>query len=155
MGAVAVAVGCGGLFATLVGIRYSPQLTMTDGVSKAAVVLFYSVDLLGRLATLLFGLGLLCRSRRAWNAAIAYFGIQLVNPLGAAVVLPFVSAGVRSGGSSIRYWLVSSYLSTAANGLGVLLVLVLLTRPPVRDWIEHWSSGGVSGRDGTSGGRGE
>jgi len=155
VGIIVVAVASGGLLATLVGIRNSPQWAMNDGLSRVAAVLFYAVDLTGRLATLLFGVAVVCRSRRAWNAAVAYFGIQLINPLGAMVFLPFVSAGLRSAGTPVRYWLVSGYLSTAANGLGALLMLVLLTRPPVRNWMEHWSCGGVPGGGGTSGGERE
>jgi hypothetical protein len=147
VGVAALAVGCGGLCATLIGVRHAPQWATTDGVARVATVLHYLVQFVGHLATALFGVALLCRSRQAWNAAAAYFGVQLVNPLAAALLLPFASAGIRSG-SSVAYWLVSGYLSTAANGLGALLVVVLLTRPPVRHWVEHWSSGGVPVGDG-------
>src|SRR3954469_19990162 len=79
VGIIVVAVASGGLLATLVGIRNSPQWAMNDGLSRAAAVLFYAGDLTGRTESLLFGVAVGCRSRRAWKAAVAYFGIQLIN----------------------------------------------------------------------------
>lgn len=142
-GVAGLAAGCGGMFATLLTVWATHEWFAANAASQIMIALtHHSIEFLGRLAIALFGLALLRRSPRAWQAAVAFFSVRLINPLLAAVLLPFAAAArLRTGGSPEAYWILSGYLSAAADGLPPLLVLALLTRPLVHEMIEQWSRG--------------
>src|SRR5688572_21066899 len=78
----ALAVGCGGILAQVLAVWGSREWMAANVPSQIAIAMTnYSIEFLGQLAVALFGLALLRRSPRAWHAAVAYFTVQMINPL--------------------------------------------------------------------------
>ena len=138
----ALVLGFGGVIGGLFTTWYTFPWTMASSPAQVTVtVAAYAISFLANLTIGLFGLALLFRSPRAWHAAVAYFCVQLIQPLAAVAVFPFVGWRLWQQGTPQSYFMLSGYLTSVANGLAPLLVLALLTRPLVHDMIEQWSRG--------------